>query len=86
MTERLRGSFIVVVGPDGTGKTTLAHALADRFGDSKYFHFLPRPLWRLADRPGPPGELVEKNSDTGSVLGDGPGSLAMLSRRDSDTG
>ena len=63
VTSLARGHFVVVVGPDGVGKTTFAHAIADRLGSRcKYFHFLPRPLWRLSDRPGKPGELVEKYS------------------------
>jgi hypothetical protein len=43
---RPRGAFIVLVGPDGVGKTTVAQALAEaRAGTAAYFHFLP-PLFR----------------------------------------
>ncbi len=67
MIKSLRGSFVVVVGPDGSGKTTLAHALTDRFGSrARYFHFLPRPIWRLSKRPGIPGELVDKHTEAGN--------------------
>lgn len=46
------GAFVVLIGPDGTGKTTLAHALADSYrGSTRYFHFRP-PL--MATMPASP--------------------------------
>lgn len=47
------GRFIVIIGPDGAGKTTLASALLDSWhGESAYIHWIP-PLWtRLEPRPG----------------------------------
>ena len=47
-----RGWFVVVVGPDGVGKTTLARALLDVYeGEGGYFHF--RPPVRCSLEPGP---------------------------------
>lgn len=66
-----RGSFVVLVGPDGSGKTTLAKALLDRAGESgRYFHFIPTPLNTLERYPSEDGQLVEKNREHGSrILG-----------------
>ena len=37
-----RGAFVVIVGPDGVGKTTVARTLIERFnGPTGYFHFRP---------------------------------------------
>ena len=36
------GAFVVVVGPDGVGKTSVARAVLGRYGGpTSYFHFLP---------------------------------------------
>jgi thymidylate kinase len=53
------GRLVVLVGPDGVGKTTVARALVDEYtGPTAYFHFLPPIGGSLAsapDRdPGPP--------------------------------
>jgi len=62
-----RGRFIVVVGPDGIGKSTLAAEIGSRLGDdSAYFHFLPSPPHRLDPSPSQVGELVEKHEGDGS--------------------
>lgn len=43
-----KGKFIVLVGPDGVGKTTLAYIITDLLKDYyrgiKYFHFIPKKL------------------------------------------
>jgi thymidylate kinase len=47
-----RGAFVVLVGPDGVGKTSVARALVDMYdGTTGYFHFRP-PFWSsLPARP-----------------------------------
>lgn len=41
----LRGAFVVLVGPDGVGKTSVARALVEMHdGATGYFHFRP-PFW-----------------------------------------
>lgn len=41
----LRGAFVVLVGPDGVGKTSVARALVKMHdGATGYFHFRP-PFW-----------------------------------------
>jgi thymidylate kinase len=48
------GRFVVLVGPDGVGKTTVARALlAHHSGPSAYFHFLPPLRGPLSRSPGP---------------------------------
>lgn len=47
-----RGAFIVVIGPDGTGKTTLARELVAAFGGpTRYFHFRPPLREPFSDAP-----------------------------------
>lgn len=48
-----RGALVVLVGPDGVGKTSVAETLADQYpGPTGYVHFRP-PIWgRLPARPG----------------------------------
>jgi len=68
--NRRRGVFIVVVGPDGVGKTTAARQLvrlAD--GPTAYFHFRPAVLSPLAAAP--PDSMdspLSKGPTSGSVV------------------
>lgn len=44
-----RGAFVVIVGPDGVGKTTISRALAVAHGGpAAYFHFVPPILASLS--------------------------------------
>ncbi|NIA25555.1 MAG: hypothetical protein GWP04_08280 [Gammaproteobacteria bacterium] len=62
-----RGRFVVLVGPDGVGKTTVArHLLRLAEGSTAYFHFRPLILTPMA--AGPP-EAMEAARDKGSVRG-----------------
>jgi thymidylate kinase len=48
------GRLIILVGPDGVGKTTVARALMQRHdGRAAYFHFLPPLYGPLAHGPEP---------------------------------
>jgi thymidylate kinase len=66
------GRLIILVGPDGVGKTTVARALMQRHGGgAAYFHFLPPLYGPLADGPEPasfppPAKASERGS---SVIG-----------------
>lgn len=58
-TPHVPGRFVIIVGPDGVGKTAVARALlAQHQGPAAYFHFLPPvrgPLLRsLGPVPPPP--------------------------------
>ena len=49
---RRSGAFVVVVGPDGVGKTAVARALLRCFpGPTAYFHFTPPTTGELAAAP-----------------------------------
>ena len=62
-----KGLFLVVVGPDGAGKTSLARTLLRRLEvDGAYFHFIPSPRADLADQPPYREELVEKHRAPGN--------------------
>ena len=66
----LRGRFVVIVGPDGVGKTTVARALVSAVGGpTGYFHFRPfvfRPM--LSAPPDSMEPAVDKGSPDGSRL------------------
>ena len=68
--DRRPGRFVVIVGPDGVGKTTVARALiAAADGPTGYFHFRPivfRPM--LAAPPDHMDPAVDKGSPDGSRL------------------
>jgi len=68
LIEGARGRFVVIVGPDGSGKTTLASAVIDRAGENTaYFHFLP-VAWH--DRPPKNGSPPPaKKSPDNAILG-----------------
>ena len=49
MVPRTSGRLVVIVGPDGVGKTTLANHLLESWPGAKgYFHFRP-PIFRRMD-------------------------------------
>ena len=49
-----RGHWVVLVGPDGVGKTTVARALIEHYpGPTAYFHFLPPLRGPLEPAPEP---------------------------------
>jgi thymidylate kinase len=57
--RRRRGAFVVIVGPDGVGKTTVASTLIRQYGGpASYFHFVP-PLFGRFD-PQPPNALPHR--------------------------
>lgn len=65
------GRFVVIVGPDGVGKTSVARALiAHHPGPAAYFHFLPPLRGPLSPSPGPASTPPPKAAPGGwRVLG-----------------
>ncbi len=58
------GAFVVLVGPDGVGKSTVARALIERQdGPAAYFHFVPRLRRPLDSRPPEQRILPPKATD-----------------------
>ena len=69
------GRFVVLVGPDGVGKTSVARALLDHYrGPAAYFHFLP-PFDGQWPTPGPTSVPLPKPREGGSVM---LGSIRLL--------
>ena len=66
-----RGHLIILVGPDGVGKTTVARALITQHGPpAAYFHFLPPIFGRLPSAPDPASAPPPKGGSGNSrVLG-----------------
>lgn len=66
--ESSTGLFVVVIGPDGVGKTTLAREVLERWsGPTGYFHFLPTrhsPVTSSpeVDQPAPPPKAPRTGS------------------------
>ncbi len=66
------GRFVILVGPDGVGKTTVARAIIDQHaGPTAYFHFLP-PVWgpmSSTPEPNPPPPPPKARAGGSRVLG-----------------
>jgi thymidylate kinase len=66
------GRFVILVGPDGVGKTTVARAIIDQHeGSAAYFHFLP-PVWgpmSATPEPNPPPPPPKARAGGFRVLG-----------------
>ena len=63
------GLFVVLVGPDGVGKTSVARALLEQYsGPAGYFHFMPPLRGPLASDPGTPGPVPAKSAARGSTV------------------
>ena len=71
VADSRRGRFVVIVGPDGVGKTTVARALIARAGGSTgYFHFRPDAFHPILPAPSESMDpAIDKGSPDGSRLG-----------------
>lgn len=67
---KTRGALVILVGPDGVGKTTVARALGAAYGGpSGYFHFVPPIAAPLsANPPAAPAPHLGKGRPGGSRL------------------
>jgi len=66
---RPQGRFVVLVGPDGVGKTSVARALLAHYrGPATYFHFLPPLDGRWQAAPDPTSVPRPKARGGGSVM------------------
>ena len=62
-----RGAFVVLVGPDGVGKTTLAKSILDQADDAgRYFHFIPGPIGSLQTSVPEDSSAIPKNRESGN--------------------
>jgi len=63
--NRQRGRFVVIVGPDGVGKTTLAVELLRSWpSEGRYFHFRPPIRQAMQQRPPEAPSFVAAKPDT----------------------
>jgi thymidylate kinase len=61
----MKGKFVVIVGPDGVGKTSVAAAFVARTA-SRYFHFRP-PVVRAWGHPEPGEQRAKTDRRSGTV-------------------
>jgi thymidylate kinase len=67
--HKSRGALIILIGPDGVGKTTVARALGAAYGGpSGYFHFVPPIGARLSAEPPDSAPHLGKGRPGGSRL------------------
>lgn len=68
VSKTLSGRFVVLVGPDGVGKTAVARALLTEHRPAAYFHFLPPLRGPLLDSLGPLPAPPPKAAPGGSLV------------------